>query len=361
MNSIKDLLPGSMRERTFQLKARRDAGAVWNDPQFVECKKCGRRATRQIWNKAQYVCPNCGVHLPIGGYYRLSLVLDKGSFRELDADLAPQDVLQFPGYPEKLEAQTGKTGLKEAVITATGRIEGSSGGALALGVANRILMLENAVYSVLSPEGFASILWKDPSRSGEACEIMKLTAQDLYKDGIVEEIIPEPVGGAQRAHGVLFGNLDEALQRQLRSLARMNGRQLAAALALGACGVQVGTCLLASEECPIHENYKAALLKAKDSDTIVTGRTVGAPVRVLKNRMSREYVRQEKAGEDKMELEKYTLGSLRRAVFEGDTDTGSLMAGQVAGMLHEVRPVADILADLWQGGRQRIAALNTEC
>ena len=125
MNSIKDLLPGSMRERTFQLKARRDAGAVWNDPQFVECKKCGRRATRQIWNKAQYVCPNCGVHLPIGGYYRLSLVLDKGSFRELDADLAPQDVLQFPGYPEKLEAQTGKPGLKEAVITATGRIEGT--------------------------------------------------------------------------------------------------------------------------------------------------------------------------------------------------------------------------------------------
>ena len=113
MNSIKDLLPGSMRERTFQLKARRDAGAVWNDPQFVECKKCGRRATRQIWNKAQYVCPNCGVHLPIGGYYRLSLILDHGSFRELDEDLAPQDVLEFPGYPEKLAAQSDKTGLKE--------------------------------------------------------------------------------------------------------------------------------------------------------------------------------------------------------------------------------------------------------
>ena len=82
---------------------------------------------------------------------------------------------------------------------------------------------------------------------------------------------------------------------------------------------------------------------------------------VLKNRMSREYVRQENAGADKMELEKYTLGSLRRAVFEGDTTTGSLMAGQVAGMLHEVRPVADILADLWNSGRQRIAALSTEC
>ena len=90
-------------------------------------------------------------------------------------------------------------------------------------------------------------------------------------------------------------------------------------------------------------------------------RSVGAPVRVLKNRMSREYVRQENAGADKMELEKYTLGSLRRAVFEGDTTTGSLMAGQVAGMLHEVRPVADILADLWNSGRQRIAALSTEC
>ena len=140
-----------------------------------------------------------------------------------------------------------------------------------------------------------------------------------------------------------------------------DGRQLAAALALGACGVQVGTCLLVSQECPIHENYKAALLNAKDSDTIVTGRIGGSPVRVLKNRMSREYVRQEKAGADKMELEKFTLGSLRRAVFEGDTSTGSLMAGQVAGMLHEVRPVADILADLWNGGRQRIHALSEEC
>ena len=95
-----------------------------------------------------------------------------------------------------------------AVVTG----EGSSGGALALGVANRILMLENAVYSVLSPEGFASILWKDSSRSGEACEMMKLTAQDLYRGGIVEQVIPEPVGGAQRGHAALFETLDEALR-----------------------------------------------------------------------------------------------------------------------------------------------------
>ncbi len=126
MNSIRDLLPGSMRERTFQLKAKRDAGAVIQDPHFVECKHCGRRATRQIWIKSQYVCPNCGVHLPIGGYYRLSLILDHGSFRELDADLAPQDVLDFPGYPEKLAAQSSKTGLKEAVVTGIGRIEGTA-------------------------------------------------------------------------------------------------------------------------------------------------------------------------------------------------------------------------------------------
>ena len=129
MNDIRDLLPGRMRERTFQLKARRDAGVAWHEPQFVECKQCGRRATRQIWAKSLFVCPNCGNHQPIGAYYRLSLVLDSGSFRELDEELAPQDVLGFPGYTDKLAAQTQKTGLSEAavtaVITATGRIEGT--------------------------------------------------------------------------------------------------------------------------------------------------------------------------------------------------------------------------------------------
>ena len=128
-----------------------------------------------------------------------------------------------------------------------------------------------------------------------------------------------------------------------------DGRQLAAAFALGCIGVQVGTCLLASEECPIHEAYKGAVLKAKDNDTIVTGRIAGTPVRILKNAMAREYVKQEKAGADKMELEKFTLGSLRRAVFEGDVKTGSLMAGQVAGQLHEIRTIADIFADMYEG------------
>ena len=124
MNDIRDLFPGRMRERTFQLKAKRDAGAVWHEPQFVECKQCGRRAARTLWGKSLYVCPNCGYHMPIGGYYRLSLVLDHGSFRELDADLDPQDVLNFPGYGEKLTAAQNKTGLHEAVVTAVGRIGG---------------------------------------------------------------------------------------------------------------------------------------------------------------------------------------------------------------------------------------------
>ena len=124
MNDIRDLLPNRMRERTFQLKAKRDAGAVWHEPQFVECKQCGRRAARTLWARSLYVCPNCGYHMPIGGYYRLSLVLDHGSFRELDADLDPQDVLNFPGYGEKLAAAQNKTGLHEAAVTAVGRIGG---------------------------------------------------------------------------------------------------------------------------------------------------------------------------------------------------------------------------------------------
>ena len=137
-----------------------------------------------------------------------------------------------------------------------------------------------------------------------------------------------------------------------------SGRQMAAAFALGACGAQLGTCLLVAEECPIHPNYKAALLKAKDSDTIVTGRIGGTPVRVLKNRMSRDYVRQEKAGAGKMELEQFTLGSLRRAVFDGDTETGSLMAGQVAGMLRDVRPVQAILDEMMADCRARLQELG---
>ena len=131
-----------------------------------------------------------------------------------------------------------------------------------------------------------------------------------------------------------------------------DGRQLCAAFALGACGVQVGTILLASEECPIHDNYKAAVLKAGANDTVVTGRSGGAPVRVLKNKMAREYLRMEKQNLPLEEMEKLTLGSLRRAVFDGDVDTGSFMAGQVAGMVHAIRPLRQIFEELMAGYEQ---------
>lgn len=138
-----------------------------------------------------------------------------------------------------------------------------------------------------------------------------------------------------------------------------DGRQFAAALALGACGVQVGTCLLVSQECPVHLNYKQALLKAKDSDTTVTGRSAGAPVRILKNKMARQYLQLEKQGATQEELERITLGSLRNAVLEGDVTTGSVMTGQVAGMLQEIRPVRQILTELCLQGNHVLKETQT--
>ncbi len=137
-----------------------------------------------------------------------------------------------------------------------------------------------------------------------------------------------------------------------------SGKQLAAVLALGAVGAQVGTCLLASEECPIHENYKNAVIKAKDTATTVTGRSVGVPVRLIKNQMSREYQALERTVTDKLELEKLTLGSLRKAVQEGDLEKGSLMAGQVSGMIREIRPLAVILDEITQDASRCIQQLQ---
>lgn len=125
-----------------------------------------------------------------------------------------------------------------------------------------------------------------------------------------------------------------------------SGRQMKAAEILGAVGVQIGTVLLGSEECPIHANYKNALIKAKDRATVVTGRSVGVPVRVLKNGMTRDYLELEQSGAEKMELEKFTLGALRRAVHEGDVDWGSLMAGQDASYIKEIRPLRVILEEM---------------
>lgn len=104
--------------------------------------------------------------------------------------------------------------------------EGSSGGALAIGVANKVFMLEHAVYSILSPEGFSSILWNDASRKEEASEVMKLTADDLLKFGVIDEIIPEPLGGAHRAPTIVFERIDQLLCRELKTLCAKSGSEL---------------------------------------------------------------------------------------------------------------------------------------
>jgi len=104
--------------------------------------------------------------------------------------------------------------------------EGNSGGALAIGVANRVLMLENAVYSILSPEGFASILWKDSARHKEACKLMKLTADDLKEAGVCDEVIREPLGGAQRDYRLVMKNIDAVLYKHLKELEAMSPQEV---------------------------------------------------------------------------------------------------------------------------------------
>ena len=127
-----------------------------------------------------------------------------------------------------------------------------------------------------------------------------------------------------------------------------DGRGMIAAFALGACGVQVGTCLLVADECPIHENYKEAVIKAKDTDTVVTGKSVNTPVRSLKNQMTREYLKLESHIESREELEKLTLGGLRKAVHDGDVKTGSVMMGQIAVMIQEKKPMQQILNEMME-------------
>lgn len=104
--------------------------------------------------------------------------------------------------------------------------EGGSGGALALGVADRVFMLENSIYAILSPEGFASILWRDASKSDEACEVMKLTAQDLYELGIIDGIIKEPLGGAHMNPAQTIHALDWEITEALEELSRKNPKTL---------------------------------------------------------------------------------------------------------------------------------------
>ncbi len=122
-----------------------------------------------------------------------------------------------------------------------------------------------------------------------------------------------------------------------------DGRGMAAAFMLGAEGIQMGTRFVAAKEARVHDAYKERIIKAKDIDSTVTGTTTGHPVRCLKNRMTREYLKLEQEGADFMELEKLTLGSLKKAVIDGDVVNGTLMAGQIAGLIKSEESCADII------------------
>ena len=139
-----------------------------------------------------------------------------------------------------------------------------------------------------------------------------------------------------------------------------DGRGLAAAIALGAQGVQMGTVFLASEECPISPAYKEAILAASDTATAVTGRIAGAPVRCIRNEMTDHYIELEQKGTNREELEEITIGSLSKAVYEGDTVHGSMMSGQIAGLVKDIKLCKAILESIVKQSQERLQDIRLE-
>lgn len=133
-----------------------------------------------------------------------------------------------------------------------------------------------------------------------------------------------------------------------------DGRGVAASFMLGAEGVQVGTRFLVAKECTVHQNYKDKVLKAKDIDTEVTGRPTGHPVRVLRNKLARTYMKMEKEGASLEELEKLGTGALKKAVVDGDVDNGSVMSGQIAGLINKEQTAKEIIDELFTGADERL-------
>ena len=128
-----------------------------------------------------------------------------------------------------------------------------------------------------------------------------------------------------------------------------DSRGMAAAFALGAKAVQMGSRFVVSEECIAHPNYKEMVLKAKDRSTVVTGRSLGHPARVIHNKLTRKYEEMEAAGASKEALEELGVGSLHRATHDGDVQNGSVMIGEISGMLSDIKPVKKIIEDIVAG------------
>ena len=139
-----------------------------------------------------------------------------------------------------------------------------------------------------------------------------------------------------------------------------DGRGVAAAYCLGASGVQMGTVFLATEECPVSENYKNAILEAVDTSTTLTGTKFGAPVRGIKNELTKRYHELEEKSSTLMELEELTLGSLRKAAYEGDVENGSIMSGQIAGLVNEIRPVKDVIEGIFEEAKKVLEETKIE-
>lgn len=139
-----------------------------------------------------------------------------------------------------------------------------------------------------------------------------------------------------------------------------DGRGVAAAYCLGASGVQMGTVFLATEECPVSENYKNAIIEAVDTSTTLTGTKFGAPVRGIKNELTKRYHELEEKSSTLMELEELTLGSLRKAAYEGDVENGSIMSGQIAGLVKEIRPVKDVIEGIFEEAQKVLEETKIE-
>jgi len=138
-----------------------------------------------------------------------------------------------------------------------------------------------------------------------------------------------------------------------------DGRGLAAALSLGAQGVQMGTRFVCAEECIAHINFKKRLIEARDRATVATGYSTGHPARCLENKMTRQFVAMEEGGTSVVELEKFGEGKLQLGVLDGDVENGSLMAGQIAGLVKEIKPAAAIIKEMVDEAERVIARLNT--
>lgn len=139
-----------------------------------------------------------------------------------------------------------------------------------------------------------------------------------------------------------------------------DGRGVAAAFMLGADGVQLGTRFLVADECNVHENYKQKVLSAKDIDTVVTARCTGHPVRVIRNKLARKYLDLEKQGISKEEMEGLGTGTLRKAVVEGDVDAGSIMAGQISGLVKKKQSCSEIIQELFTEAESVVSAFREE-